>query len=63
MKALEVHRRALDCWKRIPDDIKEKWNRFASVAEPHKPPFDGSSHITGHNLFVSAYHGFENKTA
>ena len=58
MKALEVHRRALDCWKTIPDGIKEKWNGFASVVEPHKPPFDGSSHITGHNLFVSAYHGF-----
>ena len=41
----------------IPDDIKEEWNGFASVVEPHKPPFDGSSHITGHNLFVSAYHG------
>ena len=58
VKALEVHRRALDCWKTIPDGIKEKWNGFASVVEPHKPPFDGSSHITGHNLFVSAYHGF-----
>ena len=57
LKALDVHRRAVDCWKMIPDDIKEEWNGFASVVEPHKPPFDGSSHITGHNLFVSAYHG------
>lgn len=31
---------------------------FATEVEPHKPPFDHTSHITGHNLFVSAYHGF-----
>ena len=58
VKALDVHRRALEHWRNVPDNIKEKWNEFASVVEPHKPPFDGSSHITGHNLFVSAYHGF-----
>lgn len=56
--AVSVHRRALERWRIVPDNIKEKWNEFASVVEPHKPPFDGSSHITGHNLFVSAYHGF-----
>ena len=56
--ALNVHGRALECWRNVPDNIKEIWNEFASVVEPHKPPFDGSSHITGHNLFVSAYHGF-----
>lgn len=25
---------------------------------PHKPPFDNKAHISGQNLFVSAYHGF-----
>ena len=56
--ALNVHRKALECWRNVPDNIKEIWNEFASVVEPHKPPFDRSSHITGHNLFVSAYYGF-----
>ena len=26
--------------------------------EPHRPPFDHLAHISGQNLFVSAYHGF-----
>lgn len=56
--ALEVHRRALAAWREVPDDVKEEWRVCASAVEPHKPPFDGSARITGHNLFVSAYHGF-----
>jgi hypothetical protein len=31
---------------------------FPGEAEPHKPPFDHTAHISGQNLFVSAYHGF-----
>jgi len=58
MEALEVHRRALATWREVPDDVKEQWRVCSSVVEPHKPPFDGSARITGHNLFVSAYHGF-----
>ena len=27
-------------------------------AVPHKPPFDNQVHISGQNLFVSAYDGF-----
>lgn len=34
------------------------WNDYAKSVTSHRPPFDSSSHITGHNLFVSAYHGF-----
>ncbi len=26
--------------------------------EPHRPPFDNTTRISGYNLFVSAYHGF-----
>lgn len=58
LEALEVHRRALAAWREVPDSIKEEWRVYASSVEPHKPPFDGSARITGHNLFVSAYHGF-----
>ena len=35
-----------------------RWNEYANAVPSHRPPFDGTSHITGHNLFVSAYHGF-----
>ena len=58
LDALEVHRRALAAWREVPDNVKEEWRVCASAVEPHKPPFDGSARITGHNLFVSAYHGF-----
>jgi len=58
LETLEVHRRALAAWREVPDVIKEQWRVCASAVEPHKPPFDGSARITGHNLFVSAYHGF-----
>ena len=55
---LEVHRRALAAWRDVPDEVKERWNGFAREVEPHRPPFDHSSWISGQNLFVSAYHGF-----
>ena len=55
---LDVHRRALAAWRDVPDEVKERWNVFAREVEPHRPPFDHSSWISGQNLFVSAYHGF-----
>lgn len=58
LEHLELHRRALAAWKTLPHDVQLQWNSFAVSAPSHKPPFDGSTHITGHNLFVSAYHGF-----
>ena len=56
--ALDVHRRALAAWRTIPDTEKERWHEIARVAPPHRPPFGSGGHISGHNLFVSAYHGF-----
>lgn len=56
--ALEVHRRALAAWRTVPHGIQLVWNRFGEEAEPHKPPYDHKAHISGQNLFVSAYHGF-----
>ena len=55
---LEVHRRALAAWRELPQAVQEEWNKYALGAEPHRPPFDHSSWISGQNLFVSAYHGF-----
>lgn len=54
----ELHHRALEAWRGLEHQVQEQWSTFAKVVPSHRPPFDGSSHITGHNLFVSAYHGF-----
>ena len=56
--ALDVHRRALAAWREVPHQTQLIWNRLAEEVEPHRPPFDHLAHITGQNLFVSAYHGF-----
>ena len=56
--ALDVHRRALAAWREVPHQTQLVWNRLAEEVEPHRPPFDHLAHITGQNLFVSAYHGF-----
>lgn len=58
MRTAGVHRRALAAWRELPHSLQLKWNEYASEVPPHRPPFDGRGHITGHNLFVSAYHGF-----
>ena len=55
---MEVHMRAMRAWRELPHSVQEQWNEFAVEVEPHQPPFDHSSWISGQNLFVSAYHGF-----
>lgn len=54
----EIHRRALAAWRTLDHDVQLRWNECAKNVPSHRPPFDDTSHITGHNLFVSAYHGF-----
>ena len=54
----EIHQRALAAWRTLDHDVQLRWNEYAKAVPSHRPPFDGTSHITGHNLFVSAYHGF-----
>ena len=56
--ALDDHRSALAAWRTIPDTEKERWHDIARNVPPHRPPFTSGGHISGHNLFVSAYHGF-----
>ena len=58
LEQLDLHRRALAAWKTLDHDVQLQWNAYAEAAPSHRPPYDGSTHITGHNLFVSAYHGF-----
>ena len=54
----EIHRRALAAWRTLDYDVQLRWNEYAKAVPSHRPPFDNTTHITGHNLFVSAYHGF-----
>lgn len=55
---LEVHRRALAAWRTLDQATQTLWHEYGKEAVPHKPPFDNQAHISGQNLFVSAYHGF-----
>ena len=55
---LDVHRRALAAWRTLDQETQNRWHELGKEAEPHKPPFDKKAHISGQNLFVSAYHGF-----
>lgn len=58
MRTAEVHSRALASWRELPHSVQLRWNEYAREIPSHRLPFDGRGHITGHNLFVSAYHGF-----
>ena len=55
---LAIHRRAMAAWASLDRDTQLLWNSYETTAEPHRPPFDHKAHISGNNLFVSAYHGF-----
>lgn len=58
LDSLAVHRRALTAWRGLEHDVQLRWNELAKPVISHKPPFDNTAHISGQNLFVSAYHGF-----
>ena len=54
----QVHHRAILAWQRQPHSIQLQWNECARTAPSHRPPYNEPHHISGFNLFVSAYHGF-----
>lgn len=58
MLQVDVHKRALAAWRTVPHQTQLIWNEYGKGALSHRPPFDGTTHISGYNLFVSAYHGF-----
>ena len=53
-----MHRRAIAAWQSLPVEQQELWESYSLGVEPHRPPFDHTTRISGYNLFVSAYHGF-----
>lgn len=54
----QVHHRAILAWQHQPHSIQLQWNECARTAPSHRPPYNEPHHISGYNLFVSAYHGF-----
>ena len=54
LQQVDVHRRALESWRGLDPAVQTLWHTLARGAISHRPPFDNSTHITGHNLFVSA---------
>jgi hypothetical protein len=58
MEAQSVHLRALQAWRSLDRLVQEQWNMLALTVYSHRPPFNKDHHISGYNLFVSAYHGF-----
>ena len=42
----------------MPAGVQRIWNEYAVDAPSKRPPYDEKAHISGYNLFVSAYHGF-----
>lgn len=58
LEATELHRSALEAWRTLDPQTQKTWADYGSTVLSHRPPYDGSTHITGHNLFISAYHGF-----
>lgn len=53
-----IHKRALEAWRNISHEEQLEWNGLATQVRSKRPPYGTSSHISGYNLFVSAYHGF-----
>ncbi|MBR2395988.1 MAG: hypothetical protein IKB00_05220 [Bacteroidaceae bacterium] len=54
----QVHLRAISAWQHLDHSVQLQWNHYANRVPSHRPPYDENHHISGFNLFVSAYHGF-----
>lgn len=53
----ELHHRAIESWRALDPAVQSVWNEYALAVPSHRPPFRPDHHISGYNLFVSAYHG------
>ena len=54
----QIHNRAILAWQQLQHSVQLEWGKLAKSVPSHRPPFDNHHHISGYNLFVSAYHGF-----
>ena len=54
----QVHHRAILAWQQLKHSVQLQWRELAKSVPSHRPPYDNHHHISGYNLFVSAYHGF-----
>lgn len=54
---LSLHRRAIKAWRTLDHDTQIQWNTLAKNVKSKRPPYNADTHISGYNLFVSAYHG------
>ena len=54
----DVHLRAIAAWQGLDSSVQKQWNVISPAVIVHRPPFDNKAHMSGYNLFVSAYHGF-----
>ena len=50
--ALSVHQRALAAWRSLPQEVQLQWNALVWNVEPHRPPFDHSTRISG-SIYLS----------
>lgn len=53
-----IHQRALEAWRGLAHSEQLLWNAFSVDVPSKRPPYKNDNHISGYNLFVSAYHGF-----
>ena len=53
-----IHHRAILAWQQLPHSVQLEWRELAKSVPSHRPPYDNQHHISGYNLFASAYHGF-----
>lgn len=58
LQQCNVHHRAILAWQKLSSAEQKQWREYAAVVPAHRPPFLKENHISGYNLFVSAYHGF-----
>ena len=54
----QVHLRAIAAWQHQEHSVQLQWNEIAKSVPSHRPPYNEQHHISGFNLFVSAFHGF-----